>query len=281
MTQIISHRAPRPVRAIRHDEVSVNGVIISRAEIAREIQNHQARTPAEAWHAAARALVVRELLLAEADRLQIAAEPAIHPDGTRETDEEATIRALLAQEVRVPKADTETCRRHFDRHRESFRTGALFEVAHILIPAAPDDAERRTGARAQALAILADLLSGKANFAAMARAHSACPSREVGGSLGQIGRGQTVAEFEAALAGMVPGAVHPEPVETRYGFHVVFLAHWVEGRDLPFEMAEPVIAGHLELTAWHIATRQYLSLLVGRAEIQGVSMEGAASPLVQ
>ena len=281
MTEIISHRAPRPARATRPDEVSVNGVIISRAEIAREIQNHQARTPAEAWHAAARALVVRELLLAEADRLGIPAEPATHPDGARETDEEATIRALLAREVRVPKADTETCRRHFERNRGSFRTGDLFEVSHILIPAAPDDGGRRAEARAQAQQILAALLAGQAYFAQMARSHSACPSREVGGSLGQIGRGQTVSEFETALAGMVPGKLHPEPVETRYGFHVVFLAHRVEGRDLPFEIAEPVIAGHLELTAWHIATRQYLILLVGRAEIRGIALEGAASPLVQ
>ncbi|QTL04399.1 peptidylprolyl isomerase [Aquabacter sp. L1I39] len=281
MTEIISPRMPRPVRAARTEEVSVNGVLISRAEIAREIQNHEARTPAEAWHAAARALVVRELLLAEAARLGIAAEPARHGDGSRETDEEATIRALLAQEVKVPTADTATCRRHFERNRASFRSGDLYEVAHILLPAAPDDMAGRAAARAQAEAILADILAGRAAFADMARAHSACPSREVGGSLGQIGRGQTVAEFEAALAQMVPGAVHPAPVESRYGFHLVVLAHRIEGRDLPFEMAEAAIAGHLELTAWHVATRQYLSLLIGRADIRGVTLEGAASPLVQ
>lgn len=281
MTQIISPRAPRPVGAPRTEEVSVNGVIISRAEIAREIQNHQARTPAEAWQAAARALVVRELLLAQAARLGIEGAPARHADGSRETDEEAVIRALLAQEVKVPTADTATCRRHFERNRASFRTDDLFEVAHILLPAAPDDAAGRAEARAQAEAILADILAGRAPFAEMARAHSACPSRAVGGSLGQIGPGQTVAEFEAALAHMVPGAVHPAPVESRYGFHLVFPAHRVEGQELPFEMVEAAIAGHLELTAWHMATRQYLSLLVGHAEIRGVALEGAASPLVQ
>lgn len=279
MTQVTGHAAP--ARATRPDEVSVNGVIISRAEIAREIQNHHAPTPAQAWHAAARALVVRQLLLAEADRLDIAARPAAHPDGSRETDEEAIIRALLEQEVKVPTADTATCRRHFERHRASFRTDDLFEVAHILIPAAPDDAGGRAAARATAQALIAQIRSGEAAFEATARAHSACPSREVGGSLGQIGRGQTVAEFEAALSTMAPGSVHPTPVETRYGFHIVHLAHRIDGRDLPFEAVEPVIAGHLELTSWHIAVRQYLSLLVGRAQIRGVAMDGAASPLVQ
>jgi len=206
MTEIISHRASRPVRATRPDEVSVNGVIISRAEIAREIQNHQAGTPAEAWHAAARALVVRELLLAEADRIGIPAEPATHPDGARETDEEATIRALLAREVRVPKADTATCRRHFERNRGSFRTGDLFEVAHILIPAGPDDGERRYGSPREGAGdprgppVRTGGLCGDGSVAL------GVPLPRGGRkSSARSGAGQTVSEFETALAGMVPG----------------------------------------------------------------------------
>jgi peptidyl-prolyl cis-trans isomerase C len=80
MTEIIGAApAARPLQ--RPDEVRVDGVVIPRAAIAREIQHHSAKTPADAWHAAARALVVRELLLAEARRLDIAAEPATDADG--------------------------------------------------------------------------------------------------------------------------------------------------------------------------------------------------------
>ena len=54
--------------------VQVNGVAIARDLIAREVQHHPSRTPAEAWKAAARALVVRELLLQEARRLDVSGE---------------------------------------------------------------------------------------------------------------------------------------------------------------------------------------------------------------
>ena len=285
MVEIVSLSTPRPAGR-RPQEIRVDGVAIARADIAREAQNHAAADPAAAWQAASHALVVRQLLLAEADRLGIAAVPEDDDEDRREPEEEAVIRALLEQEVKVPTADEATCRRYFARNPALFRTGDLYEVAHILIAADPSDAEARQAARRQAEVLLPALLSGAVAFEIAARETSACPSREVGGSLGQIGRGQTVPEFEAALADMTPGAIHPMPVETRYGFHIVRLAHRVEGRDLPFEMVRDAIAGHLELSSWHTAMRQYVSLLIGRADIRGIEMqknswEGAQSPLVQ
>jgi peptidyl-prolyl cis-trans isomerase C len=143
------------------------------------------------------------------------------------------------------------------------------------------DEARRSAARVEAEAVLRVLLSDETAFEEMARGHSACPSREVGGSLGQIGPGQTAPEFEAALSAIEPGPIHPELVSTRYGFHIVRVAQRILGEDLPFEAAEAAIAAHLEVTSWHIAVRQYLSLLAGRADIRGVALEGAATPLVQ
>lgn len=98
---------PEPVR--------VNGVPIPRDLIAREVQNHPAATPAAAWTAAARALVVRELLLQEAGRLGVVGIPV--SDGERrETAEDATIRALVAREVAVPRPDEVACRRYFSNN---------------------------------------------------------------------------------------------------------------------------------------------------------------------
>lgn len=280
MTEIV-RAAPSGRPLPRPDEVRVDGVVIPRTAIAREIQHHAAKTPVEAWHAAARALVVRELLLAEARRLAVLPQPERAADGTRETDEEATIRALLEQEVSVPKADAATCRRYFEQNRAAFRSDDLYEVSHILIPAPAADEARRSVAQAEAGAVLDSLLAGQATFEELARVHSACPSREVGGSLGQIGPGQTVAEFEAALSAIAPGEVHPHLVSTRYGFHIVRVAQRICGAELPFETVEAAIAAHLEAISWHIAMRQYVSLLAGRADIRGVALEGAATPLVQ
>ena len=64
--------APRQRRRFtRPVPVSVNGVSIPSAAIARETQHHQAADPDVAWELAARALAIRELLVQEADRLAI------------------------------------------------------------------------------------------------------------------------------------------------------------------------------------------------------------------
>ena len=100
--------------------------------------------------AAARALVVRELLLQEARRLGVAAEPLADDDGRRETDEEALIRALVEREVRVPDPDEARCRRYYEQNLRRFRSPDIYEAAHILFAAAPGDGDARAAARMQA-----------------------------------------------------------------------------------------------------------------------------------
>ncbi len=85
--------AVKPVIA-KPKTISVNGVEISRAAISRETQNHPAGKPIEAWQAAARALVVRELLLQEARRIALDPQPITDEEGRRETEDEALVRAL-------------------------------------------------------------------------------------------------------------------------------------------------------------------------------------------
>ena len=102
--------------------ISVNGVVIAREVIAREVQNHPAEKPILAWQAAARALVVRELLLQEARRLGIEAEPLRDPEGRFETPEEAAMRALVEREVVTPEPDEAACRRFYEQNRARFRS---------------------------------------------------------------------------------------------------------------------------------------------------------------
>ena len=111
------------------------------------------------------------------------------------------VRQLIEREVVTPTADETQCRRYFDNNRRRFRTPDLHEARHILIAAAPDDAGARAAAREKAAGLIAMLTLQPTLFADLAAMHSACPSAEVGGNLGQIGPGQTVPEFEAAARG--------------------------------------------------------------------------------
>ncbi|MEW6644913.1 MAG: peptidylprolyl isomerase [Pseudomonadota bacterium] len=260
--------------------VTVNGVTISRKAIAAEVQNFPAVNPGEGWQAAARALVVRELLLQEASRLGIAVDPQADAQGRMETAEDALVRALIAQEVRTPEADEATLRRFYDNNRDRFTSRPLDEADHILIAARRDDVAAFAAARDKAVALAAMLSAAPDRFADLAREWSDCPSREVGGSLGQIGPGDTTAEFERALASLVPGQISA-PVETRYGVHLIRLVRRVEGRQLPFEVVRERIARYLDDHVRRQASAQYIALLVGRAAITGVTLDGASTPLVQ
>ncbi len=282
MGDMQSTPARRPRRGIgRAVPVSINGVVVSNAAIARETQHHRASDPDEVWMLASRALAIRELLIQEADRLGISAEPASDAEGRTETPEEARLRTLIEREVVVPRADEAVCRRYYEGNRRRFRSPDLFEVAHILLPAASNDEETRAVARLRAQALISELECHPDRFTAMAAASSACPSAQQGGNLGQIGPGQTVAEFEAALRTMVPGKIHPRPVETRYGIHVVRLDRRIDGRELPFEAVHRCIAEYLDEVVLRRALQQYVSVLAGRAKVTGVDLAPAAGPLVQ
>ena len=128
---------------------------------------------------------MRELLLQALVRLAIESQPPRDDEGRPETDDEATMRALIEREVVTPEPDEAACRRFYEQNRQRFRSGDLYEAAHILIASRSDDVAARTEARLTAENILAAVRSDPALFAEFARSHSACKtSAQEGGRLG-------------------------------------------------------------------------------------------------
>ncbi len=271
----------KPAISTKPRAVLVNGVPISREAIARETQNHPASKPIEALQAAARALVIRELLLQEAARLEIVAMPLSDGEGRRETEEEARIRVLLEQEVSSPDPGEEELQRYYFNNQKAFRTPDLFEVAHILIGVRESKPEAWQSARERATVILQEVEADPARFATLAEVHSDCPSRAMGGNLGQISTGQTVPEFEIMLPQLPVGPDSFSIVESRYGFHIVTLHRRIEGRQLPFATVRNRIARFLQERAEASAARHYVQRLASLATIEGIVLETSSTPLVQ
>ena len=67
---------------------------------------------------------------------------------------------------------------------------------------------------------LIDEIKGGADFAAVAKENSSCPSSRDGGNLGSFGKGQMVPEFETACFDGEIGDVQG-PIKTQFGYHVV------------------------------------------------------------
>lgn len=255
--------------------ISVNEVPITPEAMAQELQYHPAESREEAVYLAARALVIRELLQQRIAELGVSMEI-----GAGENEEEAATRLLLEREVHVPQCDEETSLRYYENNRGRFHSAPLLAVRHILLECAPDDVEARAVAHEQAQILLQRLEEFPGSFAELAVKYSACPSKAQGGSLGQISKGQTVPELERQLFTLAPGLAS-KPLESRYGWHVVSVDQRIEGMPLPYEVVSTAIRTQLQQGVWQKALVQYLQTLIGAADIRGIHLQGADSPLVQ
>lgn len=202
--------------------------------------------------------------------------------GSTVTDEEtvdAAIETLLGREVVTPSPGDEECRRYYEGHRREFQSGDLVHARHILFQITPQVNVPQIRARAEQA--LNELLAAPERFEALARELSNCPSGQQGGNLGQIGRGDTVPEFERAVFKFGASGVLRDIIKTRYGFHIVAVDQSIPGKIVPFEAVREQIAERLRTRVGEKAIRQYVSVLAARAEITGVDLEAASSPLVQ
>ncbi|MDE1467526.1 peptidylprolyl isomerase [Aurantiacibacter sp. D1-12] len=267
--------------AIDRAVVRVGGKEIPASAIAAELQNHPAANAEEAWHEAAKALAIREMLLAEAHRQEIITEDCSDAEGRKLLDDDARIDALLAKNVIVPSATSEEAQRFYDNHTERFCSEVLVEAEHILFSASPDDSFNYSLAVGDARMAIREIEADPSCFARLAKTRSACPSKEQGGNLGQIGKGQTVAEFEDALFALAEGELCGEPVKSPFGVHVIRAGRRAEGKQLPFEMVEQSICNYLEEASYRRAMAQYLAILASETEIEGVDLAAAQGPLVQ
>jgi peptidyl-prolyl cis-trans isomerase C len=239
---------------------------ISEAEVAREMQHHRDHDPHRARSEAARALVVRELLRLEVERLQLASE--VTPIGA-ETIEEACIRVLLEREAPTPIPDLAACRRYYDSNRARLRQPDRILVRHILLAAAPDDPAARQRALQEGDRLIAELRAHPERFTEFAQRHSDCPSRDQGGELGWIERGQTTPEFERQIMMLKPGFAGLT-VESRWGHHVVCVDAIERGQPLSFEQSAEKIASYLEAQVRQNAIHQYLQILRQRYPVHGL-----------
>jgi peptidyl-prolyl cis-trans isomerase C len=255
-------------------DVHVNGTTIASAAIAAEAQSHEAPKgkPGLAWRKAARALIVRELLMQEAARLKLTSKPELLSEGKRETEEEALIREVLDQHADYEQPTEAEVRALWEEDPERFKAPPLWEVSHILCAAEPGDDAALAQAEARATTLLSEIGKNPKAFVRAAREHSDCGSKSNNGALGQLSPGDTVPEFEAALRVMQEGEISGEPLRTRFGFHIIRLDAVAKGAVLPYEAVAPKIKLAIEKSRWAKAVHKLTNELVGDASIDGIDI---------
>ncbi len=156
----------------------------------------------------------------------------VTPEQVRAAYLELDLKAM-ADDVEV---EEETLLSRYEAQQQNYRTPEERSARHILIPVPSDaDPAAEQAAREQAEALLAQLRSEDADFAALAKEHSADPgSAAQGGDLGYFGRGIMDPAFEAATFALQPGEVS-EPVRSAFGYHLIKLEAVRGGEVKPFE----------------------------------------------
>lgn len=115
--------------------VIVNQREITDEEVFNEMQYHPAATRSEATELAAKALVVRELLIQEAVAKGILGERDALEGGV--TADDKRIAELLTKEIKTPQADEASCKMFYNNNKKKFvkndGSTAEFDAVHQVI----------------------------------------------------------------------------------------------------------------------------------------------------
>lgn len=199
-------------------------------------------------------------------------------DGADDDTRAAALEQLLEQEVSVPQASDSELERYYTAHARRYCAGELVFASHILLQVTSGVDLPALQARAEA--ILRNVRDQPERFDQLARENSNCPSSELGGSLGQLQRGETVPEFDAALFSDQSVGLWPQLVRTRFGFHILRIDQRVPGKQMPFDVARERVAMDLQGQAQTRALEQYVRILAGQAKVVGVDLGAVGVPLV-
>lgn len=203
-------------------------------------------------------------------------------DGATSAEASQAIERLLEQALQVPEPSEEACRRYHAAHPTLGGQGERVRLRHVLFAVTPGVDVKLLRQRAEG--VLLDLRCADddgARFAAAAGQWSNCPSGQEGGELGWLSAEDCAPEFAREVFGTQEVGVLSRLVHSRFGLHVVEVCERQPGQELPFEQVRTSVALMLRQQAWVNALRQYLQLLAGEAEVEGVHLDAADTPLVQ
>jgi peptidyl-prolyl cis-trans isomerase C len=197
------------------------------------------------------------------------------------------IEALLDRELAVPEPAEDACRRHYAANSGRYAQGERVNLRHVLF--AVTEGMDVAALRKRAEACLIDLRAHDRTaqdgtdkrFADAAKELSNCPSGAAGGMLGWLTAADCAPEFAREIFGDAAVGVLPRLVHSRFGFHVVEVLARQPGVQPAFETVRAAVAQSLRQKTFGTALRQYLQVLAGQANIDGVVLDSAASPLLQ
>jgi peptidyl-prolyl cis-trans isomerase C len=133
----------------------------------------------------------------------------------------------------------------YEGNKDKFIVPESVHVRHILVAFAEGDDDKVKDEKKTKIEGLRKKLVEGADFAETAKNNSDCPSKENGGDLGLIKKGQTVKPFEDAAFSQGKNVIGPI-VTTEYGHHIIQVLEHNQPKTVSLEEAKAKIASYLE-----------------------------------
>ncbi|BCX88427.1 peptidyl-prolyl cis-trans isomerase C [Methylomarinovum tepidoasis] len=208
-------------------------------------------------------LVNRELLRQEAVQKQLTRQPEV-ATRIRYTERAVLSQADAQEYLKQHPVTEEQIKAEYDR-----LVGAMkqqeFKARHILVKS-KEEAEE----------IIKQLDQGK-DFAELAKQYSIGPSAKSGGDLGWFTPQRMVKPFADAVVALKDGEYTKEPVQTRFGWHVILREQSRAKTPPPYEQVKPQIEQMLKRKL----IQQHIQELKQKADIKLKTAEQKAAPAPQ
>lgn len=165
------------------------------------------------------------------------------------------------QQFEAIKVDAKEVKAYFDANPDEFVDKEKIRARHILV---------KTEAEAEAVIKSMKGLSGeklKNEFIAQAKSKSTGPSAAKGGDLGYFPRGQMVPSFNDAAFAMKEGTMSSTPVQSQFGYHVIYVEDKKAAKKLGFDDVKNFIEQRLKMDKFKATMEKKMSSLREKAKI--------------
>ncbi len=165
------------------------------------------------------------------------------------------------QQFEAIKVDAKEVKAYFDANPDEFIDKEKIRARHILV---------KTESEAESVIKSMKGLSGdelKNEFIAQAKSKSTGPSAAKGGDLGYFPRGQMVPSFNDAAFAMKEGTMSSTPVQSQFGYHVIYVEDKKAAKKLGFDDVKNFIEQRLKMDKFKATMEKKMSSLREKAKI--------------
>jgi peptidyl-prolyl cis-trans isomerase C len=179
-----------------------------------------------------------------------------------------TINKMVETEVSSQAAPSDAeIRAFYDKNPDKFKQDESVRASHILFRVDENaDAATKKKVMEQAQAVLKEARGG-ADFAELAKKHSADGSAQQGGDLNYFTHGQMVPPFDQAAFALKPGEIS-DIVTTQFGYHIIKVTDRKPATAVPFDQVSGRIKDFLAEQQKQQKAEAFIQSLKQKAKIE-------------